>query len=711
MKNTYAALSPYCYLHSVILAASFTHQNALTMKDKVFIRSAARKWRRNHLINSGFKLVFGSLLLAFIWTSFFPIYPLEDPMTLSSTSVEQIQSQLTNTLHRTEAKGNHSIDLINAPSLQKIDPTYALATGTCDDRAYFPKILHGNRYVHVSEPMEEVPARTNEVFFMLNGQNDGLYISYNEKFECIHAAAAFAAISLGADANLLGNGVRLYSQIGFPILNTVSLKKANRIVHILLDYQLWTWPGIRIGYKYKLESGVVLTTIGLSPKVFDVENFFTAKEGARIIEEGSIELDQDNENQGQTYKSAFLRQSRITENFQRRGAQITRSPSPSFVETLHLVRYGVGDLYRQHLDVLQSREFVPARWNAFTYNDFAAWALWAGNKIQHLGVKVPQDFNIGGRFFPALHDVNGFHLELLNLFRRQASKTNFFLAHLDEAWDEWLAVNINRHATDIISILLAEGNRPEYLPFIVKAWERAVALPELRYTFPPKQVNGLSHYYNWIRWAKERISFYDDSLPKHVRPGSRLYPSYLDNFQTTLLGYVLEDYDEQMINRLTDDLWYDWLITNRAQPEVLGKVLQTFSGFVKLVIRSWEARAQIPKLRYTIPPYVKDFQPQRYATLSMYLSDEAIRGGETVFPYSADHNHDTKIQSKEMPECSTGLVVRSRALHATLFYSQTPEDDIDNMSIHADCPLEEGTKWVSNLFMWNANADEGALLW
>ncbi|KAL0583843.1 hypothetical protein ABG067_006287 [Albugo candida] len=685
------------------------------MKDKIVIKSAVRKWRRKNLVNSSFKLIFGTLILAFIWTSFFPIYPIENTSTLSSTAMKQIKSQFIDTILSPKANANHSSILIKEPSMQKITPTFALAPGTCDDRDYIPKGLHGNQNVHVSQPMEKILPQSNEVFFMLNGQNDGLYVSYNDKFGCIHAAATFAAISLGADANLLQNGVRLYSQFGFPILNTEHLIKANRIVHILLDYQLWTWPGIRVGYKYKLESGVVLTTIGLSPKVFDVEHFFTANEGDRIIEEGSHELhkrDRHNDvNQARTCESVFLRANRFTQDLQRRGAQITRAPSPSFAETLQLVRYGIGDFYRQHLDVLQSREFVPEHWNTFTFNDFAAWVSWAANRIQQLGDRVPHDFKIGGRFFPALYDVKGFHLELLSLFVQEARKSKLFLIHSDEAWDEWLTTNIHRQSTDIISVLLKEGNRPEYLPIIVRAWEHAIGLPELRYTFPPKRVNGLSHYYNWIRWAKERISFYGDSLPQHVRPGTRLYPTYMDTFQVVLLDYILGDYNAETMTKLIGNSWYDWMISNRREPGALGKVLQAFPSVVNLVVRSWEARAQVPNLRYSIPFYVKDFQPQRYATLSMYLNNQAIRGGEKVFPYSVDHAHDTGIHKKEMPECSSGLVVPPNALHATLYYSQTPEDDIDSMSIHGDCPLDEGTKWVLNLFMWNANAEEGASIW
>ena len=63
-----------------------------------------------------------------------------------------------------------------------------------------------------------------------------------------------------------------------------------KILHVLLDFQLWQWPGIKKGYKYVLEDGMTLTTMGISPKVSDVEYFITQEESEKVIEIGSLKL-------------------------------------------------------------------------------------------------------------------------------------------------------------------------------------------------------------------------------------------------------------------------------------------------------------------------------------------------------------------------------------------------------------------------------------
>ncbi|KAJ0389513.1 hypothetical protein ATCC90586_011692 [Pythium insidiosum] len=112
-----------------------------------------------------------------------------------------------------------------------------------------------------------------------------------------------------------------------------------------------------------------------------------------------------------------------------------------------------------------------------------------------------------------------------------------------------------------------------------------------------------------------------------------------------------------------------------------------------------------------MPAYARHFHPQRYVTLFLYLNNETKIGGETVFPFSVDRFNDDAIERDGMSECSTGLAVPPRGLHASLFYVQTPEGEVDKMSRHGGCPPHEGVKWGSNSFMWNADADEGADLW
>jgi len=64
------------------------------------------------------------------------------------------------------------------------------------------------------------------------------------------------------------------TQYGIEIASAVELEAANRIVHVLLDFQLWVWPGIEKGHEYNVD-GVILKTVGLKPIVYSVSNFLT----------------------------------------------------------------------------------------------------------------------------------------------------------------------------------------------------------------------------------------------------------------------------------------------------------------------------------------------------------------------------------------------------------------------------------------------------
>ncbi|KAL0583844.1 hypothetical protein ABG067_006288 [Albugo candida] len=379
-----------------------------------------------------------------------------------------------------------------------------------------------------------------------------------------------------------------------------------------------------------------MTTVGLSPKVFDVEYFISANESAKLVELGSPSLERSQVvgseggsvvDDARTSHTSYLPQSDFTRKSQNRGARVARLPSPSFIEDLQLVRYNAGEFYRRHLDTFSSRSFKPNEWTEYTYRDFLDWVSWSVVKIRELGPRVPEDFRYGGRYYPNANDTTGFHVELLRLFVHKAELAHFFLARSATEWKTWIETNTQRRANNIMSILMKNTSKPEYLPFIVKEWERAVALPELHYTFPNKNVDGLSHLYNWIRWIKDRVFYFGDKFPDHVRSGGALYPSY----------------------RITNQDRINWNLTNKGRKRVLHDVLLAFPSFFELVIRSWEVRANVPQLRYVVPAHVKGISSTK---------------------------------------------------------SQTPDGDIDPMSYHGGCPPEEGTKWGSNLFMWDSNYDD-----
>jgi len=79
-------------------------------------------------------------------------------------------------------------------------------------------------------------------------------------------------------------------------------------------------------------------------------------------------------------------------------------------------------------------------------------------------------------------------------------------------------------------------------------------------------------------------------------------------------------------------------------------------------------------------------QGERYATLLLYLN-EGMEGGETSFP---------KWENAETEE---GLDVVPEKGKAVLFYSQLPDGNMDDLSIHAARPVTKGEKWLMNLWV------------
>lgn len=587
-----------------------------------------------------------------------------------------------------------------------------------------PQLLDGGRLAHVKTAMTDaaLASASDKLFVMLNGQNEGLYVSWNGRFDCIAQAAELAAVSLGADRDIMANGVRLYSQMGFPVRSAADLAATKNIVHVLLDFQLWVWPGIEKGHQYTLEDGVVLTTVGMRPKVFDVQYFISDDEAKQIIALGVASLDRsrvDGSNSSKvvsgsrTSHTAFLDDGAFTRDFRHRSAQVARLPSPAFAERLQLVRYAAGEFYRQHLDTFHSREFLPKGSGEYTFEDYQEWAKWAAEKLRALDPStLPEEFREGGALFPNAEDDKRFPNALLDLFHRETTASNLFTALFDDDWAKWIRENVDNNAAELLPVLLKEGNRRKYLPLIIREWEKKLGHPELFYTLPKRDVNSVSHFFNWVRWAKERISFLGSDAPAAARPGSALYPKFTVAFQEHLLGLLLDDFSEQFLTRLTNAEWYKWMVENRGRNHVLFGVLEAFPTVAEVVIQTWEKHAGVgANLHYALPKYVKHFHPQRYVTLFLYLNNQTKVGGETVFPYSLDRYSDEKIERDGMDECSTGLAVPPRGLHASLFYVQTPEGDVDDMSRHGGCPPHEGVKWGSNSFMWDSDADEGADLW
>ncbi|DBA00030.1 TPA: hypothetical protein N0F65_002033 [Lagenidium giganteum] len=577
---------------------------------------------------------------------------------------------------------------------------------------------------HVEEAMNAGADKLRadgQVFLMLNGQNDGLYFSWSLDDGCLFELATKAALALGADVDLLPNGVRLMTQDGRPITTAKQLDdQAGRIAHVLLDGQIWVWPGIKLGHVFEIE-GYTVKTHSMRPKVFTVEAFLSQEEANTIMEQGLEHLSRspvdspdavDGYHADRTSDTAFLNDNAFTREFRQRVARLTRLPSPSFVERLQLVRYKTGQFFRKHEDYFNSKQFLPRQ--EIGLQDYEEWTKWAAKQLTRVleedATRVPEAFRPGGAMFPSFDDKMAFQHALLQAFLDDADAVDFFFQHADVDWGTWIRDNVRNKASDVMSPLMAD--RSYMLRHIIDSWEKRVGLPELKYHIPKREVSGVTHYFRWIRWAKERVQDVMDKninlVPAAMRPDGDDYPTYHIRFQNRLLSYVLEDNTAESLAAVYGQDWTDWLLENKDSEDVLLQAFRTTQTFFDKVVESWTKRAG-DRFTYKKPAQLRHFEPNRYVTVFMYLND-CPEGGETVFPYSRQRLV-TDITREGMAECSEGLAVPPTKLTAAMFYSQTPENEMDPSSLHGGCPPAQGVKFGSNAFAWNADADEGANAW
>ncbi|EQC27692.1 hypothetical protein SDRG_14530 [Saprolegnia diclina VS20] len=559
------------------------------------------------------------------------------------------------------------------------------------------------------------------VFVLLNGANDGLFMAAYDLSD-LGTMAQTAALALGADADWVALGLRLYSPNGQPLQSAADVDSI-RIVHVLLEFQSWVWPGIAIGHVHTLYEGnrsMHLTTLSLAPRVFLLSDFVSQDEADSIVAEGTPHLaasqvdlaGRDGVSKHRTSQTAFLPPSRHSRRIQARAAAIARLPSQTYAEQLHLVQYTPGTYYKPHLDTFGGKTILADPSPEPAIDAYDAWVVWAAAALNALvanDVALPPAYHPNdGPLYP--RTTEAFAHALLEVFFAHAVATNYFAARYDLAWQDWLRLNLDENVPGTLQELLTA--RPAYLDALIKAWSDPINRVELTYAAVPRAtaVNGQSHYFRWIRWLKEIVASCAD-CPALVQPTGEWYPKFDKRFQQQLLELVL--LDGTALKAATNATYSAWLVAQYEQgrrDDLLLDALTSFGPtFLPLVVRRFEHRVQDVRLKYAVPaqlPRRAVYRPQRLATVFVYLNDVKA-GGATAFPFAngSDGERGDGCHGR-------GLAVAPRSLHAAFFYSQTPEHDIDVLSRHGGCAPARGCiKFGANAFLWNSDAEEGTTLW
>ncbi|RHY05950.1 hypothetical protein DYB25_008045 [Aphanomyces astaci] len=513
--------------------------------------------------------------------------------------------------------------------------------------------------------------------------SSSLHFFWDGDGDCLHVLARTAGLALGIPALRLDNGVRLSSQYSLPLTTSSDVEAANRIVHVLLDFDLWVWPGIAVNFTYTLHDNMTLTTQSLSPRVFSVTNFINQGEAGEIIAHGRKLLRRSPTGESVDGTVSDIRTSNSSTG---RRVCVARLPSASYAERLQLVRYRPGEFYRQHLDTMASKNIEAPP--VYQYADFVKWAAVAAKNVAMLGNDLPQQFKPGQALYPNAKNVK-FASALVELFWKDGVSKHFFASRNEMEWERWLADKVARPRGNPMRQLL--------------------------------QHDGLSHFLRWIRWAKERISVLGDQVPASIRPNGKLYPKYDQYFQYELIALLFKHHSTSQLTDLLSKQWFDFLVEYQGRRDCIHILLQQVPALAQSLADTWAKEVQMYgefTTTYTLPRYVHHMTPNRFVTLFVYLNSVERGSGGTVFPFAESiekvesvRSTTTSTTTNGMAECKTGLNVAPTAFGASLFYTQTPDQDVDFLALHGGCPPQGSIKWGANAFMWNADAAEGADFW
>lgn len=159
--------------------------------------------------------------------------------------------------------------------------------------------------------------------------------------------------------------------------------------------------------------------------------------------------------------------------------------------------------------------------------------------------------------------------------------------------------------------------------------------------------------------------------------------------RTSLNTWLYREHDtiiDAIYRRAADLLRIDEALLRSRSPEEHPNISNTRSLAEAMQLVHYEVGQQYTAHHdFGYGNAMKTNQPARFATLLLYLN-EGMEGGETQFPRWRNAH------------TGRGLDVEPVAGKAVLFYSQLPDGNMDDWSLHAALPVRKGEKWLMNLW-------------
>ena len=171
--------------------------------------------------------------------------------------------------------GDNAVSLL---AVVAVDEREGCATAAAIDAAFF----------HVEDAIIDRAANgRGRAFVALNGANSGVYLPYT--VGCLGSLALAAARALGASTLDQRLPLRFLSNTGRPVRRHEDARRSDFILHLMLDQEVWVWPGIRVGFAWKL-AGATLETISLEPRVILVRDALGDEQCKELIDKGGGKL-------------------------------------------------------------------------------------------------------------------------------------------------------------------------------------------------------------------------------------------------------------------------------------------------------------------------------------------------------------------------------------------------------------------------------------